>query len=101
MPRYILEVAANESQPPIAHSPSFPFLLKSLRNNQWPGYGHSAGRARLLLTHIRKHDHTPTPIFFARSRKRSNGPISTPSQSTLLSDLRGRTYTSDNIVGGG
>ena len=100
MPRYILEVAANGGQPPIAHSPSFPLLLKPLRNTQWPGYGRSAVRARLLLTYIRKHNYAPTPIFFARSRKRSNGFISAPSQSSLLSDYGGRTNTTDNIVGG-
>lgn len=101
MPRYILELAANGGQPPIAHSPSFPLLLEPLRNTQWPGYGCSAGRAKLLLTYIRKHNYAPTPIFFARSGKRSNGLISAPSQSSLFSDHRVRTYTSDNIVGGG
>ena len=100
MPRYILEVAANGGQPPIAHSPSFPLLLKPLRNTQWSGYGSNARQARLLLTYSRKHNHAPTPIVFTRSRKRSNGFISAPSQGSLLSDHRGRTYTTDNIVGG-
>ena len=100
MPRYILEVAANGGQPPIAHSPSFPLLLKPLRNTQWPGYDCSAGLARLLLTYLRKHNYAPTPILFARSGERSNGLIPTPSQNSLLSGHRGRTYTSDNIVGG-